>query len=81
MRNGNFVRGSNGGFPGWLVVEVADEGMRRDLALGRERNPGQVWDVGGPVRAKIWCGCKYWIYGLIDDGDVEWRREERQAYL
>lgn len=50
MRRGNLVRGSNGGFP-CGAVEV--DGIRRDLAFGKERKPGQVCAVGGPVRAKI----------------------------
>lgn len=52
VRKGNLVRGRRGRFPG--VLEVGGVGgRRRDLALGRERKPGQVWGVGGPVRANI----------------------------
>lgn len=53
VRKGNFDRGSSGGLP---VAGVEVGGTRRDLALGSERKPGQVWAVGGPVRAKIWGG-------------------------
>lgn len=51
VRKGNLVRGSSGGFPDGGADEV--DGRRRDLALGRERKPGQVCWVGGPVRSKI----------------------------
>ena len=56
VRNGNLARGRRGGFPG-DADEVGVEGRRRDLALGRERKPGHICGVGGPVRAKICCLC------------------------
>lgn len=45
-------RGRRGGLVD--VEDVVDGGRRRDLAFGRERKEGHVWEVGGPVRAKIW---------------------------
>lgn len=52
VRKGNLERGRRGGFvPVDGGVDV--DGRRRDLALGSERKPGQVWGVGGPVRANI----------------------------
>lgn len=54
VRKGNLVRGRRGIPPAPAAPVGPDEdGRRRDLALGRERKPGQVWAVGGPVRAKI----------------------------
>jgi len=48
----NFERGSRGGVVPLGGAECVG-GRRSDLAFGRERNPGQIWGVGGPVRAKI----------------------------
>ena len=49
--------------------DEAEGGRRRDLALGRERKPGQVWGVGGPVRAKI---CFYFVSTYYRFGGKLW---------
>lgn len=54
VRRGNLERGRRGELLGPPPVGPGVDGRRRDLALGRERKPGQVCGVGGPVRAKIW---------------------------
>lgn len=52
VRYGNLVRGRSG--TAGPEVDALEGGRRRDFALGRERKEGQVLDVGGPVRAKIY---------------------------
>lgn len=62
VRKGNLVRGRRGGPPPGPPVGPDVDGRRRDLALGRERKPGQVWGVGGPDRAKIWFALVMRVY-------------------
>lgn len=47
------MRGSKGGFPPAVVVDAVG-GSRSDLAFGSDLNSGQIWGVGGPVRANIY---------------------------
>lgn len=63
VSKGNLERGRSGGFPVAWAVEV--DGRRRDLALGRERKPGQVWGVGGPVRANILTRLERYLVGTF----------------